>query len=43
MSLNPDPAFLGLLAAIVLFVLFMFLFIRRTVAGFREGVDRGRR
>lgn len=37
-----DPAFLFILLALLLFVFFLFLLIRRTVVGFREGVDRGK-
>ncbi|UWG49104.1 Uncharacterized protein HSRCO_2848 [Halanaeroarchaeum sp. HSR-CO] len=37
-----DPAFLFILGALLLFVFFLFLMIRRTLVGFREGMDRGR-
>lgn len=37
-----DPVFLALLALILGFFFFLFLLLRRTVLGFREGVDRGR-
>ena len=37
-----DPAFLFILSALLLFVFFLFLMIRRTIVGFREGVDRGK-
>ena len=32
-----------ILAALLLFVFFVFLMIRRTITGFREGMDRGKR
>ncbi|MDY6818944.1 MAG: hypothetical protein SVG88_09820 [Halobacteriales archaeon] len=37
-----DPVLLGLLAALVVFFFFIYLFIRRIVAGFREGYEGGR-
>lgn len=37
-----DPVFLGLIAAVVLFFFFLYLFLRRTVVSFREGFERGR-
>ena len=37
-----DPIFLGIIAAVVLFFFFVYLMIRRTMLGFREGVERGR-
>jgi flagellar biogenesis protein FliO len=36
-----DPMFLGMLAALLVFFFFVYLMIRRTVLGFREGYDRG--
>lgn len=36
------PVFYAMLAAILLFFFFLYLFIRRTVLGFKEGVDRSR-
>ena len=33
----------GFVALLLGFVLFMYLFIRRTVTGFREGMNNGRR
>lgn len=37
-----DPIFLGILAAVVLFFFFIYLFLRRIATGFREGFERGR-
>ena len=37
------PAFYALAAAFLLFVFFMFLFLRRTLTGFKEGFDSGKR
>ncbi|MFB6132919.1 MAG: hypothetical protein ABEJ44_05900 [Halanaeroarchaeum sp.] len=37
-----DPAFLFILGALLLFVFFLFLMIRRTLVGYREGVERGK-
>ncbi|MFC3477834.1 DUF7859 family protein [Halobacterium litoreum] len=37
------PTFYILAGAVLLFVFFMFLFIRRTLTGFREGMDEGKR
>ncbi|MEF8781577.1 MAG: hypothetical protein V5A39_10140 [Haloarculaceae archaeon] len=36
-----DPIMLGILALILLFVFFMYLMLRRTVTGFKEGVEDG--
>jgi hypothetical protein len=33
----------GILAALLLFVFFAYLMIRRTVTGFKEGMERGDR
>jgi predicted ABC-type exoprotein transport system permease subunit len=38
-----DPLVLGFLVILLGFVLFMYLFVRRTITGFREGVQNGRR
>jgi ABC-type uncharacterized transport system permease subunit len=38
-----DPIVLGILVALLLFVFFVYLMLRRTVTGFKEGVDRGRK
>lgn len=38
-----DPLFIAFLALLIGFILFMYLFIRRTVTGFREGMNNGRR
>lgn len=37
-----DLIVLGILAVLLLFVFFVYLMLRRTVTGFKEGVDRGR-
>jgi len=37
------PAFYALAAAFLLFVFFMFLFLRRTLTGFKEGFESGKR
>ena len=37
-----DPVFVGMVVAVVVFFFFIFLMIRRTMTGFKEGVDRGR-
>lgn len=37
------PVFYAVAAAVLLFVFFMFMFIRRTFTGFKEGMDRGKR
>lgn len=36
-----DPVFLGLIAALVLFFFLLYLLVRRTIVGFREGYQRG--
>jgi len=36
-----DLILYGILAAILLFVFFAYLMIRRTVVGFKEGVEQG--
>jgi len=38
-----DLILYGILAAILLFVFFAYLMIRRTVVGFKEGVEQGGR
>lgn len=38
--MSPDPVFLLLLGALMLFVFFVFLMIRRTIVGYREGYSR---
>ena len=43
MAIFDDPVFLGILAALLVFVLFIYLFIRRTILGFKEGMEQGRR
>lgn len=37
-----DPVFLALLAALVVFFFFIYLFLRRISTGFREGYERGK-
>lgn len=37
-----DPAFFLILGALLLFIFFLFLMIRRTLVGFREGMERGK-
>lgn len=37
-----DPIVIAGVGLILLFVFFIYLLLRRTVQGFREGVDRGR-
>lgn len=36
-----DPMFLGMLAALLVFFFFVYLMVRRTLLGFKEGVERG--
>lgn len=38
-----DPIVIGILVALLLFIFFMYLMLRRTVSGFKEGVNQGRR
>ncbi|WP_269814489.1 DUF7859 family protein [Halorussus litoreus] len=38
-----NPLVVGFVVLLLGFVLFMYLFIRRTITGFREGMDNGRR
>ena len=35
------PEFYVIVGAVLLFVFFLFLFVRRTITGFREGFDGG--
>lgn len=37
-----NPVFTGLLVVMLAFVFFMYLLVRRTVLGLREGFDSGR-
>ncbi len=37
------PAFYVLAAAFLLFVFFLFMFLRRTLTGFKEGFESGKR
>ena len=39
---DTGPVFYFILGALFLFLFFIYLMIRRTVLGFKEGVDRGR-
>ncbi|MFB6266851.1 MAG: hypothetical protein ABEI31_04260 [Halodesulfurarchaeum sp.] len=36
------PVFYGMLAALLVFFFFIYLLIRRTVLGFKEGMERGK-
>jgi ABC-type uncharacterized transport system permease subunit len=36
-----DPIVIGILVALLLFIFFMYLMFRRTVTGFKEGVQQG--
>ncbi|WP_162832761.1 MULTISPECIES: hypothetical protein [Haloferax] len=38
-----DPVFVGLLVALLLFVFFGYLLVRRTLLGLSEGYDEARR
>lgn len=38
-----NPVFVGLVVAILVFVFFMYLFVRRTLTGLRNGFDEGYR
>ena len=40
--IDTGPVFYFILGALLLFLFFVYLMIRRTVLGFKEGVDRGR-
>ena len=44
MALGPfgDPIFLAIIAVMLLFFLFIYLMLRRTIVSFREGFNRGR-
>ncbi|WP_458188902.1 DUF7859 family protein [Haladaptatus sp. NG-WS-4] len=42
-DLLSDPVFIGVLVALLAFVFFVYLFIRRTLTGFKEGVQKGQR
>jgi hypothetical protein len=37
-----DPIMLGILAVLLVLVFFAYLLLRRTVTGFKEGVEEGR-
>jgi hypothetical protein len=38
-----DPLFVALLVIMLAFVFFVYLFIRRTLTGFQEGMQKGQR
>jgi hypothetical protein len=38
-----DLLMIGMIALLLGFVFFVYLMLRRTVLGFKEGVDRGKR
>ena len=38
-----NPLIVGFVVLLLGFILFMYLFVRRIVTGFREGVQEGRR
>jgi hypothetical protein len=40
---DAGPAFYFILAALLVFLFFVYLMIRRTVLGFKEGMDESRR
>ncbi|QCJ46996.1 MULTISPECIES: DUF7859 family protein [Haloprofundus] len=42
-ALGNDPVFVGLVVAMLLFVFFAYLFVRRTVTGLQQGYQEGRR
>jgi len=42
MALPADPVLIGLVAVMVLFILAVYLFFRRTVMSFSEGLREGR-
>ena len=37
-----DPVLLGIVVVMLTFVFLVYLFLRRTVTGFREGMNQGR-
>ncbi|MFW6017451.1 MAG: hypothetical protein ACOCPX_01375 [Halapricum sp.] len=42
-GLEVDPVLVALVAIMLGFVFFVYLFIRRTVTGFQEGIEQSRR
>ncbi len=38
-----DPAFLAMIGLLLFFVFGTFVFVRRVLLSFREGIDQGRR
>lgn len=38
-----NPVFVGLVVALLVFIFFMYLFLRRTLTGLRDGYDEGYR
>lgn len=43
MASGIDPVLVGIVVVTLLFVFGLYLFVRRTVLGFREGYDQGKR
>jgi ABC-type uncharacterized transport system permease subunit len=41
--LDIDPVLLAIVAVMLLFIFFVYLFIRKTVTGFKEGMDESKR
>ncbi|WP_192498351.1 DUF7859 family protein [Halorussus halophilus] len=41
--MSSNPLVVGFMVLLLGFVLFMYLFVRRTLTGFQEGMDKGRR
>jgi hypothetical protein len=39
---SEDPVLVGIVVVMLAFVFFLYLMIRRTVTGFKEGMDKGR-
>ncbi|QSG05229.1 hypothetical protein [Halapricum desulfuricans] len=42
-GLEIDPVLVAIVAVLLGFVFFVYLFLRRTVTGFQEGVEQARR
>lgn len=43
MPFGQDPVLIGLVVVFLLFALLMYLFIRRTLTGLKEGFEKGQR
>ena len=43
MPIELDPIFLAFLGILLLFVLATYLYVRKILIGFREGIEEGRR